>query len=186
MFGAHNTKSPFDWAAAATEKSTKPVVVAMVLACHTEERGTEKTSQGMNGLHMRLPDNERNDGGRKQVDFSETLVLEIIATDNDSFRYSLIMTMSCPKRQVRGTMALHMNVLPGQVVQWKTYQKIDSVGSARRDILKVKTHWVFVGCITPSSESRTKDIAVKKDIYPIVLEINMDRYLLVGGCWELC
>ena len=63
-------RSRFDWSTGATNTRKKPVVVGMALACHTE--GTQMGE-------MDLPDNGRNDeGGRCEVDYSPTMVLEIL------------------------------------------------------------------------------------------------------------
>ena len=105
MFGK---RSKFDWSTGATNTRQKPVVVGMALACHTE--GTQIGE-------MDLPDNGRNnEGGRCEVEYSSTVVLEIEVRDNHSFHHSA----KFPQKDVEGKMVVLMDFFTGQVMQWNT------------------------------------------------------------------
>ena len=136
MFGK---RSKYDWSTAATSTRKNPVVVGMALACQTD---------GTPIGEMDLPDNGRNNqGGRCEVDYSPTMVLEIKARDNDSFHDSAKFST----KEVGGRMVLHMDFFPGQVVQWNTYEQTDVSDNWGQNV-KVHTG-IFVGCISPSSKN---------------------------------
>ena len=115
-FGAlsFGERSKFNYATGATKESDKPVVVGTALACHIEGTGGQNIGQ----VHLHGGYNGRNDkGGRSEVDYSPTMVLEIQVRDNNKFHNSTKLL----KEDVGGKMVLEIDCFPGQVVQWKTY-----------------------------------------------------------------
>ena len=103
-FGAlvFGDRSKFNYATGASKCSNKPVVVGMALACHIEGTGGQTIGQ----MHLPVGYNGRNNkGGRCEVDYSPTMVLEIQVRDSDNFHNSTKL----PKEDVGDKMVLEMD-----------------------------------------------------------------------------
>ena len=100
-----DTRTQFKYASSPRINSEKPIVVGMAIACHTEQTGGERIGQ------MHVPENGKNNkGGRIEVDYSSTMVMEIEVMHNHLFH-------SLGKDDEGETMVLHMDFSPGQVVE---------------------------------------------------------------------
>ena len=139
-------------------------MVGMAIACHTQQTGGERIGQ------MHVPDNGKsNKGGRIEVDYSSTMVMETEVKPNHLFH-------NWGNDDDGETMVLHMDFFPGQVVQWKTYEEAGIPSGEEGKVIHTTLHTgIFVGCITKTSKTSHTNNILLKAMYSIVIEIQKEQ-----------